>query len=131
MAVPTNTYTRYTASNNVREDLADFIASKDPEKTPIISSAGRGKANQTLNEWSRDALRAPNADNAAIDGDDATASAKTYAPFLPVHPKTGCVMQVPIEERDAQPAGFGIEFLDIEGDGRDAVMAFLRSARLG
>jgi lysyl-tRNA synthetase class 1 len=26
---------------------------------------------------------------------------KTYAPFLPVHPKTGCVMQVPIEERDA------------------------------
>lgn len=25
---------------------------------------------------------------------------KTYAPFLPVHPKTGVVMQVPIEERD-------------------------------
>jgi len=77
MAVPTNTYTRYTASTNVREDLADFIASKDPEKTPIISSAGRGKAAQTLHEWSRDALRAPNANNAAIDGDDATASAKT------------------------------------------------------
>ena len=26
---------------------------------------------------------------------------KTYAPFLPVHPETGVVMQVPIEERDA------------------------------
>jgi lysyl-tRNA synthetase class 1 len=26
--------------------------------------------------------------------------AQTYAPFLPVHPKTGIVMQVPIEERD-------------------------------
>ncbi|MCE1234746.1 MAG: lysine--tRNA ligase [Hyphomicrobiales bacterium] len=26
---------------------------------------------------------------------------KTYAPFLPVHPETGCVMQVPIEEHDA------------------------------
>lgn len=77
MAVPTNTYTRYTAGSNVREDLADFIARKDPEKTPIISSAGRGKATQTLHEWSRDALRAPNADNAAIDGDDASASAKT------------------------------------------------------
>lgn len=77
MAVPTNTYTRYTAATNVREDLADFIASKDPEKTPIISSAGRGKASQTLHEWSRDGLRAPNADNAAIDGDDATATAKT------------------------------------------------------
>lgn len=77
MAVPTNTYTRYTANNNVREDLADFIARKDPEKTPIISSAGRGTATNTLHEWSRDALRAPNADNAAIDGDDASASAKT------------------------------------------------------
>lgn len=77
MAVPTNTYTRYTASTNVREDLADFIARQDPESTPIISSAGRAKAAQTLHEWSRDALRAPNADNAAIDGDDASASAKT------------------------------------------------------
>lgn len=77
MAVPTNTYTRYTASTNVREDLADFIARQDQESTPIISSAGRAKAAQTLHEWSRDALRAPNADNAAIDGDDASASAKT------------------------------------------------------
>ena len=77
MAVPTNTYTRYTASTNVREDLADFIARQDPESTPILSSAGRAKAAQTLHEWSRDALRAPNADNAAIDGDDASASAKT------------------------------------------------------
>ncbi|MDK9696424.1 MAG: lysine--tRNA ligase [Siculibacillus sp.] len=25
---------------------------------------------------------------------------KTYAPFLPVHPETGVVMQVPVEERD-------------------------------
>lgn len=77
MAVPTNTYTRYTAANNVREDLADFISRQDPESTPIVSGAGRGKATNTLHEWSRDALRAPNADNAALDGDDAAASAKT------------------------------------------------------
>lgn len=77
MAVPTNTYTRFTASTNVREDLADFIAREDPETTPIISSAGKAKAMQTAHEWNRDALRAPNADNAAIDGDDATNSAKT------------------------------------------------------
>lgn len=77
MAQPTNTYDRYTAGNNVREDLADFIASKDPETTPITSGIGRGKAMQTAHEWSRDALRAPNADNAAIDGDDAAGSAKT------------------------------------------------------
>lgn len=77
MAVPTNTYTRYTASTNVREDLADFIARQDPETTPIISSAGKAKAMQTAHEWNRDSLRAPNADNAAIDGDDASTSAKT------------------------------------------------------
>ena len=59
MAVPTNTYTRYTAATNVREDLADFIARQDPETTPIISSAGKAKATQTLHEWNRDALRAP------------------------------------------------------------------------
>ena len=74
MAVPTNTYTRYTASNNVREDLADYIASKDPEKTPIISAMGRDTAENTYHEWQRDNLRAPNKDNAALDGDDATAT---------------------------------------------------------
>ena len=77
MTQPTNTYDRYDASNNVREDLADFIARQDPESTPISTGAGRGKATNTLHEWSRDSLRAPNADNAAIDGDDATASAKS------------------------------------------------------
>mgnify|MGYP003608675689 CR=1 FL=1 len=76
MAAPTNTYTRYTAGNNVREDLADFISRQDPEKTPIVSAIGRGKAKNTLHEWSRDALRPPNADNAANDGDDAVSSNK-------------------------------------------------------
>lgn len=73
----TNTYDRYDASNNVREDLVDFISRQDPESTPIVSAAGRGSAKQTFHEWSRDALRAPNANNAAIDGDQATASAKS------------------------------------------------------
>lgn len=77
MAIPTNTYTRYTAANNVREDLADFITNVDPEKTPVVSSIGRATATNTLHEWNRDSLRTPNADNAALDGDDATASAKT------------------------------------------------------
>lgn len=77
MPQPTNLYDRYDASNNVREDLADFIARQDPESTPISTSAGRAKATNTLHEWSRDSLRAPNANNAAIDGDDASASAKS------------------------------------------------------
>ena len=33
--------------------------------------------------------------------------------------------------REALPTGFGVEFLDLGPEGRDAVMDFLRSARLG
>lgn len=76
MAAPTNTYTRYTAATNVREDLIDKITQTNPEKTPIISASGTGMAENTYHEWQRDNLRAPNANNAAIDGDDAVATAK-------------------------------------------------------
>lgn len=77
MALPTNTYTRYTAGTNVREDLIDKITRVDPDETPIISAAGRDTATSNYHEWQRDTLRAANKDNAALDGDDATASAKT------------------------------------------------------
>jgi hypothetical protein len=77
MALPTNIYTRYTANNNVREDLIDKITNTSPEETPVISSFGRDTAENTYHEWQRDTLRAANADNAALDGDDATATAKT------------------------------------------------------
>lgn len=76
-AVPTNTYTRYSALNNVREDLIDKITQTQPEKTPLISAAGTATADSNYTEWQRDSLRSPNKDNAALDGDDATASAKT------------------------------------------------------
>jgi hypothetical protein len=77
MALPTNTYTRYSAGTNVREDLIDKITNTSPEKTPVISSFGRDTAENTYHEYQRDTLRAPNKDNAALDGDDATGSAKT------------------------------------------------------
>jgi hypothetical protein len=77
MAVPANTYTRYTAANNVREDLIDKITRVDPDETPVVSAAGRDTAMSNYHEWQRDTLRAANKDNAALDGDDATASAKT------------------------------------------------------
>jgi hypothetical protein len=77
MAVPTNTYTRFTANTNVREDLIDKITMTNPEKTPVISAMGRDAAENTYHEWQRDNLRTPNKDNAALDGDDATGSAKT------------------------------------------------------
>ncbi|RYF31686.1 MAG: hypothetical protein EOO23_01695 [Comamonadaceae bacterium] len=77
MAQPTNLYDRYDAGTNVREDLIDKITMTNPEKTPIISAFGKATAENTYHEWQRDNLRTPNKDNAAIDGDDATASAKT------------------------------------------------------
>lgn len=77
MALPTNTYTRYTASTNVREDLIDKITMTNPEQTPVISAFGKATATSNYHEWQRDNLRAANKDNAALDGDDATASAKT------------------------------------------------------
>lgn len=77
MAIPTNTYTRVTAATNVREDLIDKITMTNPEQTPVISGSGTATAENTLHEWQRDALRAADKDNAALDGDDAVASAKT------------------------------------------------------
>lgn len=77
MALPTNTYTRYTVGTNAREDLIDKITNTSPEDTPVISSFGTATAENTYHEYQRDSLRAPNKDNAALDGDDATGSAKT------------------------------------------------------
>ena len=76
MAIPTNTYTRVSAATNVREDLIDKITMVNPEQTPVISASGKATAENTYHEWQRDSLRAANKDNAALDGDDATASAK-------------------------------------------------------
>lgn len=77
MTLPTNTYTRYSVGTNAREDLIDKITNTSPEETPVISSFGRDTAENTYHEWQRDTLRAANKDNAALDGDDATGSAKT------------------------------------------------------
>lgn len=48
-----------------------------PEKTPVISAIRRFKATNTLHEWQRDALAAPDKDNAVIEGDDRTGTALT------------------------------------------------------
>ncbi|MBA3773824.1 MAG: DUF5309 family protein [Ramlibacter sp.] len=77
MALPTNIYTRYTAATNVREDLIEKITMTNPEMTPVVSSFGTATATSNYHEWQRDNLRAFNKDNAALDGDDATATAKT------------------------------------------------------
>lgn len=77
MGIPTDTYTRVTANTNVREDLIDKITMTNPEQTPVISASGKATADQTFHEWQRDSLRAANKDNASLDGNDATNTAKT------------------------------------------------------
>jgi len=76
MAQPTNTFDTYDAKG-IREDLQDKIYQVSPESTPCLSSIRRFKANNTLHEWQRDNLAAPDKDNAVIEGDDRTGTALT------------------------------------------------------
>jgi len=72
MSVPSNTFQTF-AQSNIREDLIDLIYNVDPYNVPIFSAAKRTKATQTLHEWDTDVLASQDLNNAAIEGDDATA----------------------------------------------------------
>lgn len=72
MALVSGTATRYDMVG-LRESLADTIFNISPEETPFQSSAARGKAKQTLEEWQTDSLAAAAA-NAQLEGDDAAYS---------------------------------------------------------
>ena len=75
MALPTNTNTTY-ATVGIREDLIEAIFNTSPYDTPLINALPRVKATQTKHEWLVDTLAAP-ANNAQLEGDDATADAIT------------------------------------------------------
>lgn len=76
MALPTNTNTTY-ATVGIREDLVEAMFNVTPYETPLIAALPRVKATQTKHEWMTDTLAAPNAANAQLEGDDATADAIT------------------------------------------------------
>lgn len=69
MAAPTNLTTTLNSIGN-REDLTDVIHRVAPEKTPVVSIIGKGKAKARYHEWQVEDLAAPNADNAQLEGDD-------------------------------------------------------------
>lgn len=74
MAQPTNTY----ATNDmvgIREDLVDVIYDVSPVETPVLSMAPRIEVSNTTHEWQTDSLAAA-ANNAVIEGDDATTDAR-------------------------------------------------------
>lgn len=71
MTVPTGTFQTFQAVGD-REDLSDIIEDISPTDTPFQSNIKKGKASYTLHEWQVDVLAAHSADNAQIEGDDAT-----------------------------------------------------------
>ena len=71
MSVPSNTFQTYDTVG-IREDLQDLIYNVDPTETPFVSMiAGQGTAKQTRHEWQTQELRAPDRNNAVIEGRDA------------------------------------------------------------
>ena len=78
MAQKANTFDSYDQSNMIREDLSDIITNIDPESVPFTTRCRKTTAQNTLVEWLSETLRS-SADNAHIEGDETTASAKTQA----------------------------------------------------
>src|SRR3990167_1311530 len=76
MALPTNTFTTYSAVGN-REDLSDAIYRIDPTDTPFMSGIERERATAVNHEWETQALASANSSNAVLEGDDATTDATT------------------------------------------------------
>lgn len=75
MTVPTSTFQTYQAIG-IREDLIDLIINISPTKTPVLSMTESVRAMSTLHEWQTDSLNTPTS-NAAIEGDDSSATAVT------------------------------------------------------
>lgn len=69
MAVPTNTFQR-VSQVGVREALEDNIYDVSPEDHLCATAIGTKKTDNTYYEWQTDALRASDATNAMVDGDD-------------------------------------------------------------
>jgi hypothetical protein len=76
MAVEAATYTTYDAVGN-REDLSDIIYRTDPTDTPCMTAFEREKATAVNHEWLTQALASPDANNAVLEGDEATTDAVT------------------------------------------------------
>src|SRR5215831_11908023 len=76
MALPTNTFTTYSATGN-REDLSDMIYRVDPTDTPFVTGIEKAKASAVNHEWQTQALAAASGANQQLEGDDAVADPTT------------------------------------------------------
>ena len=112
MALPTNTFTTYSAIGN-REDLSDVIYRIDPSDTPFMSGAEREKATAVNHEWQTQALAAVSTTNAVLEGDDAVTDSTTVTVRL------GNICQ--ISDKVARVSGTQ---QSVEHAGRDDEMAY-------
>lgn len=108
MATPADTTSTYDAIGN-REDLSDVIYDISPTDTPFISSIARGAATATNHEWQTDELAAA-ANNAVIEGEDATTTAATPSVRLGNYTQiSDKVPRVTRTQRQVNSAGRGDE----------------------
>ena len=90
------TFQTYQSIGN-REDLTDVIYNISPTDTPFMSSVGKTKATAVYHEWQTDALAAAVANNAAVEGADATS--------LTVTPTARVGIRTQISTKTVQIAG--------------------------
>lgn len=64
-------------SDTIFEDVEGVIQNISPTDTPISSMIGKTKATSPLHEWLEDDLKSVTGSNAAIEGADATATARS------------------------------------------------------
>jgi hypothetical protein len=69
-----STYDEPIATGGNREDLSDVLFDVSPTETPFITAIKKNKSTATAHDWLTDILEDP-ADNAAIEGDDASPAA--------------------------------------------------------
>ena len=65
------------ATGALKEDLQSIVYDISPQDTTFMTAAGRGTAKSTIHEWLTDSLVAASTSNAAIEGDDFSAVART------------------------------------------------------
>lgn len=108
MATPADTTSTYDAIGN-REDLSDVIYDISPMDTPFMSGIARTQATATNHEWQTDALDTA-ANNAVIEGEDATTTAATPSVRLGNYTQiSDKVPRVTRTQRQVQSAGRGDE----------------------
>lgn len=112
MPVPTNTY-QTTSAKGLREDLSDVISRIDPTEVPFQSNIGAGSCKAIRTEWQIQNLAAANADNAEVEGADASNDAS--------QPTTRVGNIVQISDKVAQ-VSTTLEAVDKAG--RDSEMAY-------